>query len=122
MFAKHRGTSTFQPKRMSWSKRKRGKVPRTQIKKKITTKVFNINQITGGNTGPCQPPRNRVTIRAEATIMWVYSPIIKRAHFMELYSVWNPATSSFSHSIRSKGVRAHSAKAAVRKRRNPKGW
>src|SRR5574340_1193912 len=108
IFTRHKGNITFQPNFMSWSKRKRGKVPRTQMKKKTRAKVLIMNQAMGGSTGPCQPPKKRVVHRALATMMWPYSPIMNMPHFMELYSVWKPATSSFSHSIRSKGVRAHS--------------
>ena len=55
-------------------------------------------------------------------MMWAYSPIMNMPHFMELYSVWYPATSSFSHSMRSKGVRPHSAMAAIMKSTKPRGW
>src|SRR4030042_234442 len=121
MFTRDRGRSTFQPSCISWSKRKRGKVPLTQMQKKTRTQVLRTNQIMGGKIGPCQPPKNKVTARALAEMMGKYSPSMNKAHFMELYSVWKPATSSFSHSMRSKGVRAHSARAEIMKRRNPKG-
>src|SRR4030042_122533 len=120
IFTRHRGNITFHPSFMSWSKRKRGKVPRTQMKKKTNAKVLIRNQAMGGSTGPCQPPKKRVVHRALATMMWQYSPIMNKPHFMELYSVWKPATSSFSHSIKSKGVRAHSAMAAIRNSRDRK--
>jgi len=38
--------------------------------------------------GRLQPPRKRVTMRQEATIMAAYSPRKKRANFMAAYSVW----------------------------------
>ena len=40
---------------------------------------------------------------------------------MPLYSVWKPAVSSDSASIRSNGVRFISAEAATRKTKNPSG-
>lgn len=61
-----------------------------------------------------QPPRKRVGMRALAVMKWMYSAIWKRAHLMELYSVWYPPTSSCSASGRSKGVRAASAMLAMR--------
>ena len=35
-----------------------------------------------------QPPKKRVTMRAEPMIMAAYSPRKKRANFIEEYSVW----------------------------------
>ena len=46
-------------------------------------------------------------------IMFAYSAMKKAAKDMLLYSVWNPATSSFSASGRSNGTRFVSAKAAM---------
>ena len=43
--------------------------------------------------------------------MLAYSAMKNDANFMLLYSVWNPATSSFSASGRSNGTRLVSAKA-----------
>ena len=37
--------------------------------------------------GSVQPPKNNVTIIAEAAIMAAYSPMKKSANFIELYSV-----------------------------------
>ena len=58
-----------------------------------------------------------VVARADK-LLFVLAPLIsaiwKRAHLMELYSVWYPPTSSCSASGRSKGVRAASAMLAMR--------
>ena len=53
-------------------------------------------------------------------IMLAYSAMKNEANFMLLYSVWKPATSSFSASGRSNGTRLVSAKAAIRKMTNAK--
>ena len=52
---------------------------------------------------------------AVMVIMLAYSAMKKDANFMLLYSVWNPATSSFSASGKSNGMRLVSANAAMRK-------
>src|SRR5579862_5527705 len=54
--------------------------------------------------------------------MLAYSAMKNEANFMELYSVWKPATSSFSASGKSNGTRLVSAKAEIRKRMNAKIW
>ena len=52
---------------------------------------------------------------AETEIMAAYSPMKKRANFIELYSVLYPETNSVSDSGMSKGSRLVSAKAETRK-------
>ena len=47
--------------------------------------------------------------------MLAYSAMKKAANFMLLYSTWKPATSSFSASGRSNGMRLVSANAAIMK-------
>ncbi len=51
-------------------------------------------------------------------IMLMYSAMKKSANLMPPYSVWNPATSSFSVSGRSKGLRLVSAKMQIKKNGN----
>ena len=51
----------------------------------------------------------------ETVTMLAYSAMKNAANFMLLYSVWNPATSSFSASGRSNGTRLVSANPAIRK-------
>src|SRR5438067_11406465 len=79
----------------------------------------NLDPYSGGNSG-CQPPRNRSVATQETVTMFAYSAMKNEANFMLEYSVWKPATSSFSASGRSKGTRFVSAKAATRKRRKLK--
>src|SRR3989304_2258261 len=74
-----------------------------------------------GNSGPSQPPRKRVVIRAATVTRWAYSAIMKRANFMLLYSILNPQASSLSDSGISKGVLFISAKAATIYKRKAKG-
>jgi len=69
---------------------------------------------SAGQAG-CHPPRNRMVASAHPVIMLAYSAMKKAANFMLLYSVWKPATSSFSASGRSKGTRLVSAKAQIKK-------
>ena len=63
-----------------------------------------------GNSG-CHPPRNSTVAMQHTVIMLAYSAMKKEANFMLLYSVWKPATSSFSASGRSNGMRLVSANA-----------
>src|SRR3954451_21370549 len=51
------------------------------------------------------PPRNSVVANAETITMLTYSAKKNSANFNELYSVWNPPTSSDSASGRSNGAR-----------------
>src|SRR5262245_51164677 len=71
-----------------------------------------------GGPGPSQPPKKSVTMIELITIMFMYSPRKKSAHFMDEYSVWKPATSSPSPSGRSNGARFVSANAVIRKMTN----
>jgi hypothetical protein len=71
--------------------------------------------------GTCHPPRKSTVITALAAIMFAYSARKNSAHFIELYSVWYPPTSSGSASGRSKGWRFVSAKEDVIKRIKPSG-
>src|SRR5437868_10446336 len=74
----------------------------------------------GAGKSGCQPPRNSNVATHVIVIMFAYSDMKKEANFMLLYSVWNPATSSFSASGRSKGTRLVSANAAIMKMMKPK--
>src|SRR5262245_61284567 len=67
------GSSTFQPKRISWSYRSRGTEARIQMKSSKKTSSLSMNQIgpygsSCSSHGKCQPPKNSVTISAESTI------------------------------------------------------
>src|ERR1035441_4999177 len=61
--------------------------------------------IAGPKTGPDHPPRNRIEARHATVTMLAYSAMKNMANFIELYSVWYPATSSVSASGRSNGDR-----------------
>src|SRR5215218_10271990 len=68
-----------------------------------------------GNHGIVPPPRNRVVAIAETVTMFTYSARKNSANFNELYSVWNPPTSSDSASGRSNGARLVSPTMAITK-------
>src|SRR5580698_2876724 len=70
----------------------------------------------------CQPPRNSRVAMQQTVTMLAYSAMKKAANDMLLYSTWKPATSSFSASGRSKGMRLVSAKAAIMKMMKLKIW
>src|SRR5579863_10683450 len=70
-----------------------------------------------GNSG-CHPPKNNKVATQQTVTMLAYSAMKNEANFMLLYSVWKPATSSFSASGRSKGTRLVSANPAIRNTRN----
>src|SRR4051795_12213132 len=83
-----------------------------------------IPEITNRSTGTihdpysvgqsaCQPPRNSSVAIEVSVTMFAYSAMKKAAKLIELYSVWNPATSSFSASGKSNGIRLVSANAAI---------
>src|SRR5262245_40920853 len=125
------GISTFHPNRMNWSYRSRGSVPRSQMKTNMKTHSLAMNQITGhqpsfapdqigppSGQGACQPPRNSVVANAATVNMLMYSARKNSANLSELYSVWNPPTSSPSASGRSNGARLVSPTIEVRYTRN----
>src|SRR5688572_31404300 len=55
--------------------------------------------------GPVHPPSHSTTATPDSANIAAYSPRKKRPHRMPEYSVRKPATSSDSHSGRSKGAR-----------------
>src|SRR5580698_5590839 len=67
-----------------------------------------------GHNG-CQPPRNKRVAMEQTVSMLAYSAMKNAAKVMLLYSTWKPATSSFSASGRSNGMRLVSANAAIMK-------
>src|SRR5256714_5155958 len=111
------GSSTFQPNRMNWSYRSRGKVPRSHTNTNSRMSTFAVNHSSGHQPelAPChtvvigagarQPPRNSVVHRPETVTMLTYSARKNSANFSDEYSVWNPPTSSDSASGRSNGAR-----------------
>ena len=87
------GMKIFQPKRMIWSYRKRGKVARIQMNIETTRKVLMPNQIQPGiklNTalsmGDIQPPKNMMTAKMDTSHMLAYSAKKKMAKPIPEYS------------------------------------
>ena len=110
---------------MSWSYRIRGRVARSHTKVKRKARTLRENHRVGQTQatrstriGPSGPPRKRVTAIADMVITFMNSARKNRANRIELYSVWNPPTSSCSASTRSNGGRFNSAVPATRKTRN----
>src|SRR5690349_8035027 len=97
--AKEIGMRIFHPKRMNWSYRRRGSVPRSQMQTKRITTILPRNQRTGHQPafapsqieigqGARQPPRESVVASAETVTMLMYSARKKTANFRDEYSVW----------------------------------
>ena len=82
------GRSTFQPKRISWSYRRRGSVVRSQMKTKSTARSLRMNQIGPRSHGPCHPAKKSVTIRPESVMRLMYSAIWNKPQRIPEYSVW----------------------------------
>src|SRR4051812_43680504 len=99
-YASASGSSSFQPSAISWSKRNRGSVHRTQMNTKMKNRVFAVNtnivskdlyqrgsvwsQLVNGMS---QPPKKSVAIIAEAVMRFAYSAMKNIENFIELYSV-----------------------------------
>src|SRR5580658_5551039 len=73
-----------------------------------------LEPYSAGHRG-CQPPKKSSVATQHTVTMLEYSAMKKPAKLMLLYSTWKPATSSFSASGRSNGMRLVSAKAAIMK-------
>src|SRR5436305_14758365 len=74
--------------------------------------------MTDNGHGARQPPRNSVVASAATVVTLMYSARKNIANLIDEYSVWNPATSSFSASGRSKGARLVSPTIETRYMRN----
>lgn len=73
------------------------------------------NQTMGGRKeNPIQPPKNKVVISAEMSVMPKYSPTKNIPNFIPEYSEWYPATNSLSASGISNGRRCVSAIPAMK--------
>src|SRR6185369_5047352 len=72
-------------------------------------------------SGPFQPPRKSVVVRAQTVTILAYSAMKNMAYFMLEYSVQNPDTNSVSASGRSKGTRLISARVHMKKRKAANG-
>src|SRR6266567_6406475 len=118
------GSTNFHAKFISWSCRKRGNVPRTQMSTTIESITFEKNQIHDGThhkneNGADHPPRNSAVPNPEIENIPKYSPKKKSANLNPEYSVKYPATSSDSPSGKSNGERFVSAVAAIANITNP---
>ncbi len=127
------GSRTFQPNRMSWSYRNRGKVARNQKNKNKNTYTFRVNQMMPESqcrdsgpckivNGACHPPKNNTVATQDTRIILAYSARKKNANRIPLYSVKNPATNSLSASGKSKGTRFVSATEEIRKTTKAMAW
>src|SRR5665213_2238004 len=86
------GSMNFQARPMSWSMRRRGKVPRTQMKAAMKASSLPKNQMYDGiqvrnENGEDQPPRNSVIARPEVANMQRYSPRKNSANLKPEYSM-----------------------------------
>lgn len=91
-----------------------------KIKKKQNVAVFIENQISGkikpnSPIGGNQPPKKKVTVKEDISIILQYSPKKNKAKPIEEYSTLNPATSSASASGKSNGARLVSASIEIQK-------
>ncbi|SVC25658.1 uncharacterized protein METZ01_LOCUS278512, partial [marine metagenome] len=120
-FIRAHGNSTFHARLMIWSTRSLGKVALTQSNMNQKNHTFIKNQRCDGRTGPSHPFKNNVAIMAETPNGAMNSASWNVPHFIPLYSVWNPATSSESASTMSNGDLFISAEAAIAKMKNPNG-
>src|SRR5579871_5582558 len=87
-----KGMTNFQAKFISWSWRRRGSVPRSQMRTQMDSMTLEKNQIHEGmnwrnEKGADHPPRKSVAPRPEMENMPRYSPRKKRANLKPEYSV-----------------------------------
>src|SRR5881227_1147836 len=92
MLIRAMGRMNSQAKFMSWSMRRRGSVPRTQMKPAMSTSSLRKNQAHEGmkvrnDSGADHPPRKRVMAMPEVANMPRYSPRKKRANLKPEYSM-----------------------------------
>src|ERR1039457_187548 len=85
-----KGSTNFHAKFISWSWRRRGRVPRIQMKTKMESMSLEKNQIQDGtklriSRGADHPPRKRVVPRPEMENMAKYSPRKKSANLKPEY-------------------------------------
>src|SRR6185437_11912059 len=86
------GRMNFQAKPISWSMRRRGSVPRIQMKKKMSASSFAKNHIHDGiklrtESGADHPPRKSVMPSAEVANMPRYSARKKSANLKPEYAM-----------------------------------
>ena len=87
IFNSDKGKRIFHPSDNNWSYLGLGKDALNKIKNSIKTNVFIKNQTTGGrNAGPSHPPKNKVTVNAEISVIPKYSPTKNIPNFILEYS------------------------------------
>src|ERR1019366_10787484 len=94
------GMNTFQPRRMIWSKRKRGNVARIHRNMNSTHSTLARSQTNPGmaerigvSSGAAQPPKNMMVVRNDTKIMLAYSAMENTPNSMPEYSTWKPMIS-----------------------------
>jgi hypothetical protein len=107
-----RGRNLFHAKFINLSYRIRGRVPRTQIKRKAKNIVFSTKGMSV-NIPKGIIPKKKIEVNRLIVKILVYSAIKIRANLPALNSTLKPETSSDSPSERSKGVRFVSAKVVI---------
>ena len=65
-----------------------GRAARIRMKKTDEDEGLQTEPDHGGSTGPIQPPKKSVVIRAEISVMPRYSPTKNMPNFMPEYSEW----------------------------------
>src|ERR1035438_6350186 len=88
-----KGRTNFEAKFISWSWRRRGSVPRIQMKTKMESIILPKNQNHEGTqvrneNGADHPPRNSLVPSPEMENMARYSPRKNSANLKPEYSVW----------------------------------
>lgn len=123
--ANAKGKNTFHPKRINWSYRYRGKIPRTTTKRVIKNIVLSAQFTVPGthvkgikSKNGCHPPKNKSAVINDIKIILLYSAKKKSVNPTAEYSTLYPETNSASASGKSKGCRLVSANALIKKRRN----
>src|SRR5436305_15202420 len=93
------------------------KTTKHNLRENQTAPVINPKNANGAS----HPPKNSTVIRDDIANRYTYSASIKKAQRKPEYSIWYPATSSFSASVKSNGVRFNSAIEAMKKMINATG-
>src|SRR5277367_3000512 len=85
-FSSARGSITFQPQDINWSKRGLGSAARNRMNMQMKNIVFAANHKGAGSHGPSQPPKNNNEMVAEIRVTPMYSPTKNMPNFMPEYS------------------------------------
>ena len=81
------GKRTFQPNAINWSDLGLGNDALNRMKNRINANILIRNQKIGGKkAGPSQPPKNKVVVMAEISVIPRYSPTKNIPNFIPEYS------------------------------------